>query len=463
MAKIGELVMGIRANTSKAERNVKRFRKQVSLTSKVSRLAIKPLAGFSTALTGIGVGLTVGGAGFALKGAADNIDRIGKSSRNIGVSAQALGGLSHAARQTGVEFTSLTTGMRMLSKNVIDARDGTGAAKDAFEKLGINVKELAQLKPEQQIGLIADRMNTLTNSSEKVNVAMRIFGRSGTDLIETLALGSKGLSDMQSEADKLGKTFTDDQAKRVERMNDALANLKDIGGSLATGIVISMSPTAATVLEGFTDAWIQFNGTGKGQALDKTSGWFERNMPNVTELGVMLEKQLFDSGSTARSLAGGASFSQNVAGGRRAKLITDEQSVAKLRKNNLIDNKKNLDEMRSAVMKFSPVVSESKAIVSRLTGKLSGAVGSTASHSAFLFSKALAVKGETGSSQGEFVRSNTGEAGIMQRGSAAALLALRASTAREDKSLMVQKDQKKLLEKIADNTARREPMQELLN
>ncbi|OZB14331.1 MAG: hypothetical protein B7X58_08110, partial [Marinobacter sp. 34-60-7] len=72
---------------------------------------------------------------------------------------------------------------------------------------------------------IADRFSEMEDGSAKTALAVEIFGRAGAKLIPLLNSGSSGLSDMASEARRLGISFGEDAAKAAEEFNDNLTRL----------------------------------------------------------------------------------------------------------------------------------------------------------------------------------------------------------------------------------------------
>eukprot|EP00913_Durusdinium_trenchii_P035226 g32956.t1 len=144
-------------------------------------------------------------------------------------SMHALSQLRFAAQQSGTDFETLEKSMFGLSRSVFDLSRGSATARAGFGALGLQMRDLKGLKPEQQLGLIADRMNKFSDVATRGAIAQQIFGRAGRQMLPMLAGGSKGIKDLTTEADKLGLTIGGKQAKAAAEFADGFNRLKQQG------------------------------------------------------------------------------------------------------------------------------------------------------------------------------------------------------------------------------------------
>jgi hypothetical protein len=171
----------------------------------------------------------------------DRVDRLGKTSNKLGITTQALSRLGYAAELSGVSQEKLALGLQMLARNSAEAAEGTGLAKDAFKALGISAEELVKLSVDQQFKLIANAFEGVANQSQKVSLAMDIFGRSGAELINTMKGGAASLDEFAEASDNVGNTIDQDVANQVQDFNDNMtalqARIDSLGRSLGGPIV----------------------------------------------------------------------------------------------------------------------------------------------------------------------------------------------------------------------------------
>lgn len=175
----------------------------------------------------------IAAAGAAIYGLAQKTanagDEIYKTSQRLGISTEKLSGLKYAAELSNVSMESLSMSMGILARNMQEASTGTGDAKDAFEALGIKVTGVnGQLKPTDEILLeLANKFAGMEDGTGKAVLALRIFGRSGAELIPFLNQGAYGIGELSREAKKAGVVFTEDAAKGAEIFNDNVKRLKE--------------------------------------------------------------------------------------------------------------------------------------------------------------------------------------------------------------------------------------------
>src|SRR3990167_189493 len=149
------------------------------------------------------------------KSAIDNADQLGKMAQKTGIAVEALSTLSFAARISNVENGELTIGLRQLAKSIVEASTGTGEGADAFDKLGIAVRDAQGRVKDSETVLkdVADAFAKMGDGSAKSELAMRLFGRSGTQLIPLLNEGRAGIEKLQAQARALGLEISDNTAK----------------------------------------------------------------------------------------------------------------------------------------------------------------------------------------------------------------------------------------------------------
>jgi hypothetical protein len=250
MANIGDLTVNLVARTGKFAKGMRKATSRITgFASSVTR-TIGKVGGFAGAL---GALVTGGGMALLVKRSFSAIDATAKLADQIGETTENIVGLQHAAELTGVGSEGMNQALQVMQKRLGEvAIKGSGAAKDALEKLGLNVQELIKMSPAQQFRTIAEATSQLTTASERNAVAANIFSRANQNIVNTLALGSEGLRRTRAEADALGMTFTRIEAAKVEMANDAFNKLKEVFGSVAKNIAIRLAPMLKWVADKLT-------------------------------------------------------------------------------------------------------------------------------------------------------------------------------------------------------------------
>ena len=211
-------------------------------------------------LAGLGVSLTLGAFAALVKGAIDSADELNKLSQKIGISVEALSTLQFAAQLSDVGLDTLKTGLKGLSANLTEARSGLGEGAALFQALGISVEESAgNLKSSDTILLeVADRFASFEDGATKTALAVKLFGKSGMDMIPFLNQGSSGIRALMQEAERLGLKLSTETAQAAEAFNDNLTALKasssGLGISLATELLAPLRVVTDAIREGQGEA-----------------------------------------------------------------------------------------------------------------------------------------------------------------------------------------------------------------
>jgi len=154
-------------------------------------------------------------------------DEIQNTSEKIGVSTQALQELKFAADQSDVTFDSLATGLKFLGKNAGEAAKGSKEALEAFA--GISLRDAAgKLKtPDELLMSAVETFGAMKDPVLQTQKAMKLFGRSGTDLLPMLKKSKAELGAFMQDAHDLGVILDDETIEASGRFDQQLKRLRD--------------------------------------------------------------------------------------------------------------------------------------------------------------------------------------------------------------------------------------------
>lgn len=160
---------------------------------------------------------------------ADAGDKFAKMSQKLGISVETLSTFDHVAKLSGITIDVVAVGMRRFAQNAIDMSRGIGEAKREFELMGISVKDSdGNIREMEDLLLeVADRFSKMEDGTLKTATAMRLFGRSGSEMIPMLNKGKGGLREMMEEAKRLGLVFSKESAQAMEQFNDNMTRLQN--------------------------------------------------------------------------------------------------------------------------------------------------------------------------------------------------------------------------------------------
>ena len=171
-------------------------------------------------LAGLGVSLSVAGFAAMIKNAIDAADQLNKLSQKIGISVEALSTLRFAAQLSDVSLETLQKGIKGLSQNIAEANTGIGDGAQVFDALGISVKNAdGSMKSTEAVLLqMADVFANLEDGAVKTALAVKLFGKSGMDMIPFLNQGAAGINQLTAEAERLGLKLTTETARSAEAL-----------------------------------------------------------------------------------------------------------------------------------------------------------------------------------------------------------------------------------------------------
>ena len=207
-------------------------------------------------LAGLGVSLSVAGFAAMIKNAIDAADQLNKLSQKIGISVEALSTLRFAAQLSDVSLETLQKGIKGLSQNIAEANTGIGDGAQVFDALGISVKNAdGSMKSTEAVLLqMADVFANLEDGAVKTALAVKLFGKSGMDMIPFLNQGAAGINQLTAEAERLGLKLTTETARSAEVFNDNLTALKASSSSLGIALARDFLPELTNITNAMREA-----------------------------------------------------------------------------------------------------------------------------------------------------------------------------------------------------------------
>ncbi len=208
-------------------------------------------------IIGVAIALTTGAIGKALNDFAKKGDEIAKTSRQIGITVEALQELQFAAERQGISTEDFTKSMQKMNKNVGEARAGTGALTTLLNKT--NPALLEQLKlvnnSEEAFNLLMQEIEGQTNQMDKAAIANAAFGRSGKNMLILAEGGTDAIAALREEARKYGGILSEIAAKNSEEFVDSMTDLKASLWGVKIMIMEKLLPVITPIINKMTAWW----------------------------------------------------------------------------------------------------------------------------------------------------------------------------------------------------------------
>ena len=225
-----------------------------SVNSRAQNLQ-KSFSGLSSSVAGLatsfGALVGVGALGSFTKDLVSLGDRLQKVSIQTGIAVEELEILQFAASQAGVGTDQLNAAVQKFSINVGKAEDGTKLQADAFESLGVSIKDASgNLKGQSTLFVeVADAIANVEEPAVKARLASDLFGRTGVELLALLNLGAEGISNYGETLREAGGIVGKAASDEFSAFNDQLDLLsRSLRGKFAP-ILVGILPALTALAE----------------------------------------------------------------------------------------------------------------------------------------------------------------------------------------------------------------------
>lgn len=248
------LILEFQANTASVNRALVQFARDVDTRTRrveqvVDRMNRRVTSSFNNAARGFRTisNSLLGGAAFVgisrfVSAVVNTASKIQDTADAIGISTDALQSYGIQAGRVGVDQEKLNLSLAKFAKGLGDAADAATPLSRELLKLGIGPNQGI----EEVLLDVADAMAKLPTQAEKASLAVRLFGRSGVQMVPFLQQGRAAIQATTAELVRNGSIITTQNLKALDNLDDKWADLQRrfiaIGGN---------------VLAGFTDEFIR--------------------------------------------------------------------------------------------------------------------------------------------------------------------------------------------------------------
>lgn len=232
-------------------RNLKTSEEQT--TSSANRMQ-RAIQNFGIATQRVGVSLTsnltapiAAVTGAAVAGAVqlgNYADRILDLEQMTGLSTDALQAFEQVAIEAGVSTETLANSARMLTTRLSATGNESLEFADAMAALGVEtmnadggLRNMDELLPD-----ILRNLADMDNTTERNAVAMDVFGRSASDVLPVLGLGSERIDEITQSAIDMGLVLDRDALNAANNFRIAQEQLRDQMGRVAREVGVAVIP-----------------------------------------------------------------------------------------------------------------------------------------------------------------------------------------------------------------------------
>jgi hypothetical protein len=288
--------------------------KSLNRIGKAAGRARAAVGGLVGKLGGLGTIAGLAGAGLAARGiyklaegAAQSGDKLAKTSRLVGLTAQAYAELKHASDIAGVSGAEFDTSMKKFSRTIGETKAGTGSLVTLLQKTSPALLEQvkATANNEEALNLMLTAMSKFTDEGKRAAFAAAVFGRSGQKMALLTENGTEAVTEARKEFSKYFGDVGGAGLKSAENFIDAQARMKLAIGGVKYAIGSQLLPVLQPLMDRFRD-WIVVN---RGVIAQKVAGWVGGIGEKLSRLGEWADgpgARLWKTLSGGAEMVGGA-------------------------------------------------------------------------------------------------------------------------------------------------------------
>lgn len=186
--------------------------------------------------------------------AAANVDEILTESMTSGLSTQTIQQLKYAENLIDVSYSTITSTLTKLTRNMAEANTGNAALAESFASLGVSILDTdGSLRSAEEVFYdVVDALGGIENTTQRDAAAMDLLGKSAQELNPLILQGSGALRELAAEAEATGYVLDESQLKKLGEVDDAYQELQLQIEATKNQLAAEFAPTSKQVMEDFT-------------------------------------------------------------------------------------------------------------------------------------------------------------------------------------------------------------------
>lgn len=232
--------------------------------------ADEKIGGLLRSIRSLGPAISAAGIVLGVRQVIDTVGELQDTARSLSMPIAELQAWERWADRAGLGAQEITGALMKVQRAAANAADGGGELGATFEALGISVKNSdGSLRSSRD--LMVDVLRGLSKTDDETKrtaVAMDVFGRSGGRILR--ALGQGDIGEFIANMDEVG-SVTEEDAEKIDVMNDALTDAKSAFFSLGVEIVARAAPYMRIMFERAREAVRFISQLGKESNIAKAA------------------------------------------------------------------------------------------------------------------------------------------------------------------------------------------------
>ena len=178
-----------------------------------------------------------------------------------GLSVELMSELETALKDAGSSVADFGASVVKLRRNIFEASTGSEGLVEAFDALGLKAEDLINLSADEQFLRVADALSRMKNPTERMAIAMQLFGKSAFKMLPILEAGAGGIEAFREKARQMGFSLSGETADAADALGTQIEILTDQLGRVTVAIGEALLPVArafVAVIQGIVGRVIEF-------------------------------------------------------------------------------------------------------------------------------------------------------------------------------------------------------------
>jgi hypothetical protein len=300
MAVAGSVNLLFKATTTQA---IKGLRAMQTVSLKTTH-AMSALAGAGVNMgkqlgkIGLGVGAATTAIGGLAVSMASNVRENQRWADSLGIPAKRLEALQKVGARYGIDSERMADATKDLNERVADAASGAPAMVEAFAAMGLQAKDLINLRADEQLFKVSEAIQKMGNAGEQSFRAMELMADAGFDLLPLIRENGAAFAQMTMDAENSNTAMSNLERGSMLSLNNSFTQLSGMAGEVATKLMSKLAPAFEKSFAFISKHMISFGKT----ALNITLGMYEGFKALVTGIDSLMGAMLNFLGTDMRSV-----------------------------------------------------------------------------------------------------------------------------------------------------------------
>lgn len=234
--KLKEVYVELSARDRKLQEGLRRAGRALERFGRKAGALGSKLKTYAKIFGGIGAAIAVG----VVRHTQNAIDEQSKLARQIGATTKSIQIMDRAADLAGVG--KINKQLSLLTRALGEAETGTGIARNALKRLGLEAKEINKLNVDQRVIAIAEAIQKAGLTAAETANIWREFTLRGTQFSTLIEDGGAAIKRARAEVEKYNLAVSDTDAQKIERANDAWGETKLAIKAIINQVAVATAP-----------------------------------------------------------------------------------------------------------------------------------------------------------------------------------------------------------------------------